>query len=231
LAHRFPGFSPAGIEFLRELKKNNDREWFTPRKAIYERELRLPMIELVRAIHGEMLSFAPNYVGEPAKCVFRVYRDTRFAKDKTPYRTHIAAVFFRNGLLKQGPGYYFVVSPESIDVEGGIYDPEPDALLAVRRLIADNFDEFRKTFEPAKIAKLVGGIHGASITRPPKGFDPGHPSIEHLKRKSHHFIVRLEPELATTPKLLPELVKRFRAMTPLVEFLERPFVPDTKRRL
>jgi len=189
------------------------------------------MIELVRAIHGEMLSFAPQYVGEPAKCVFRVYRDTRFAKDKTPYRTHIAAVFFRNGLVKQGPGYYFVVSPEGVYVEGGIYDPEPNALLAVRQLIAGEFDEFRKTFEPAKIGKLVGEIHGASITRPPKGFDPEHPAIEHLKRKSHHFIARLEPELATTPKLLPELVKRFRAMTPLVEFLERPFVPDAKRRL
>jgi len=231
LAHSFPGFSAAGMEFLRELKENNDREWFTPRKAIYERELRLPMIELVRAIHGEMLSFAPQYVGEPAKCVFRVYRDTRFAKDKTPYRTHIAAVFFRNGLVKQGPGYYFVVSPEGVYVEGGIYDPEPNALLAVRQLIAGEFDEFRKTFEPAKIGKLVGEIHGASITRPPKGFDPEHPAIEHLKRKSHHFIARLEPELATTPKLLPELVKRFRAMTPLVEFLERPFVPDAKRRL
>src|SRR5438874_4351629 len=77
----FQGFSREGMAFLRDLKKNNDRQWFAPRKSVYEEQLRLPMIELVRAVHGDMLRFAPEYVGEPAKCVFRIYRDTRFAKD------------------------------------------------------------------------------------------------------------------------------------------------------
>src|SRR5580700_10339584 len=135
----FPGFAPEGLAFLRELKENNDREWFTPRKHIYEEQVRLPMIELVRAIHREMLRFAPQYVGEPAKCVFRIYRDTRFSKDKTPYKTHVAASFWRNGLEKCGAGYYLAISPETIHVGGGLYGPDPATLLAVRRLIADNF--------------------------------------------------------------------------------------------
>ncbi|HVW84134.1 MAG TPA: DUF2461 domain-containing protein, partial [Bryobacteraceae bacterium] len=123
----FRGFSPEGIAFLRDLKANNDREWFAPRKSIYEEHLRLPMIELVRAVHGEMLRFAPEYVGEPAKCIFRIYRDTRFSKDKTPYKTHIAASFWRNGMEKnRGAGYYFSVSPEEIEIAGGLYMPEPE---------------------------------------------------------------------------------------------------------
>jgi uncharacterized protein (TIGR02453 family) len=231
LTRKFRGFAPEAIEFLRELKNNNDREWFTPRKAIYEERLRLPMIELVRAIHGEMLSFAPEYVGEPARCVFRIYRDTRFSKDKTPYKTHIAASFFRNGLDKRGAGYYLGISPEDIHVGGGLYAPEPDVLLAVRRLIADDFGAFRKTFEAPRIARLAGEIQGESMTRPPKGFDPEHPAVEHLKRKQHHFMVRLEPELATTSKLLAEVVKRFEAMTPLVRFLDSALVATPKQRL
>src|SRR5580704_13705256 len=98
----FAGFSPEAIKFLRALKKNNDREWFQPRKEIYEREWKAPMIELVTALQKEMMSFAPDYVQDPAKAVFRLYRDTRFSKDKTPYKTHVAAAMRRRGLSKDG---------------------------------------------------------------------------------------------------------------------------------
>jgi len=219
----FPGFAPEGIEFLRELKKNNDREWFTPRKQVYEEKLRLPMIELVRAIHGEMLRFAPRYVGEPAKCVFRVYRDTRFSKDKTPYKTHIAASFWRANAGKgTGAGYYFSVSPEEIEVGGGMYRPEPPALLAVRKRIADNHKEFRKTFETAALRKILGELWGESASRPPKGFDCDHAAMDLLKRKQFCLFATLDPSIATTSKLQKELVKRFEAMTPFIEFLNGP---------
>jgi uncharacterized protein (TIGR02453 family) len=231
LTQKFPGFSAEGIEFLRELKENNDREWFTPRKQIYEEQLRLPMVELVRAIHGAMMSFAPQYVGEPAKCVFRIYRDTRFSKDKTPYKTHVAASFSRNGLEKRGAGYYVGLSSEYIGVGGGLYGPEPDVLRAVRQSIAEDYAGFRKTFEPAKVRKLMGEIQGESTTRPPKGFDPEDPAIEHLKRKQHFFMTRLDLEVATSAKLLPEIVKRFEAITPLIEFLDRPLLAGAKQRL
>ena len=100
MKNTFPGFPPEGIAFLRNLKKHNDREWFTPRKAVFEETVKKPMIELVGAIHREMLRFAPDYVGEPAKCVYRIYRDTRFSKDKTPYKTYASALFLRNGFDK-----------------------------------------------------------------------------------------------------------------------------------
>ena len=131
------------MAFLRSLKKNNDREWFTPRKPIFdEQSVRQPTIELVNAIHREMLRFAPRVCrGEPAaKCVYRIYRDTRFSKDKTPYKTYVSALLLRNNFDKyQGSAaYYFAVSPENIEVAGGIYMPDRDVLLAVRQHVADN---------------------------------------------------------------------------------------------
>jgi uncharacterized protein (TIGR02453 family) len=186
------------------------------------------MIELVRAIHGEMLAFAPQYVGEPAKCVFRIYRDTRFSKDKTPYKTHVAASFWRSGLEKTGAGFYLGISPEGIDVDGGLYAPEPEVLLAVRQAIANDPEGFRKTWDSAKVRKLVGEPGGETSTRPPKGFDPAHPAIDILKRRQHVFMVKLDAELATTPKLLTEVTKRFAAMTPMIEFLDRALLIEGK---
>jgi uncharacterized protein (TIGR02453 family) len=221
----FPGFSPEAIGFLRDLAANNDREWFTPRKGTYEEQLRLPMIELVGAIHREMLRFAPAYVGDAAKCVFRIYRDTRFAKDKTPYKTHIAASFWRNGLEKNhGAGYYFSVSPKEIEIAGGLYSPEPDTLLAVRQRIAEASGEFEATWKSRSRKALLGDLQGASATRPPRGFDPDHPAIDLLKRKQYCFFVSVDPALATGPRLFGEIVKRFEAMTPFIEFLNAPLL-------
>ena len=219
----FRGFSREGMDFLRELKENNDREWFTPRKQTFEEQVRLPMIELVRAVHAEMLRFAPRYVGEPAKCVFRIYRDTRFSKDKTPYKTHIAASFLRNAAEKnRTASFYFSVSPEEIEIAGGLYSPEPEVLLAVRRRIAEDPEGFRATFEGAKVKRLCGPLQGAVTARAPKGFDPEDQAIDLIKRKQYCFFVMLDPALATTSKLAGEIVKRFEAMTPLIEWLNGP---------
>jgi uncharacterized protein (TIGR02453 family) len=228
----FPGFSPEGIAFLRDLKANNDREWFAPRKSIYEEHLRLPMIELVRAVHGEMLRFAPEYVGEPAKCIFRIYRDTRFSKDKTPYKTHIAASFWRNGMEKnRGAGYYFSVSPEEIEIAGGLYMPEPEVLLAVRQRIAGQHEAFRATFGAPRLKRLLGELQGESVTRAPKGFDPEHPAIDLLKRKQYCFFMMLDPTLAGTRKLFGEIVKRFEAMAPFISYLNHPLLGSGKKAL
>ena len=109
----FPGFPAEGIKFLRSLKKNNRREWFQPRKQVYDEQVKAPMLELVAGINAEMMRFAPDYVREPKDAVYRAYRDTRFSPDKTPYKTHIAAVFTRRGFDRHaGAGLYFSVSPE-----------------------------------------------------------------------------------------------------------------------
>ena len=222
---RFPGFAPEALAFLRELKENNDREWFTPRKHIYEEQVRLPIIELVRAIHGEMLRFAPQYVGEPAKCVFRIYRDTRFSKNKIPYKTNVSASFRNSRAGKnEGAGCYFSVSPDEIEVGGGIYMPTPEILLAMRRHVAENHEEFRKTFESAKLKKLMGDLYGESAARAPKGFDAVTPAIDLIKRKQFCLFASLDAKLATTPKLASELVKRFEAIVPFLDFLNAPLV-------
>ncbi len=222
----FPGFPAEGMAFLRELKKHNDREWFTPRKGAFEETVRNPAIELVSALHREMLRFAPDYVGEPAKCVYRIYRDTRFSKDKTPYKTYVSALLLRNGFDKYtgGAAYYFAVSPETIEVAGGVYTPDRDVLLTVRQHIADHHKEFRKTFETAKIRKLFGELQGESLTRIPKGFDADHPAADLIRRKQYLLDTKLDPKLATTPKLFTELAARIEAMTPFIEFLNRPLL-------
>src|SRR3984957_20503789 len=167
----FPGFPKEGMAFLRALKKHNDREWFTPRKATFEATVRQPMIELVGAIHREMLRFAPDYVGEPAKCVYRIYRDTRFSKDKTPYKTYASALFLRNGFDKYAgsAAYYFAVSPDKIEVAGGVYTPDREVLLEVRQHIAANYKQFRSLLAKPKVKKLLGELQGETLSRIPKG--------------------------------------------------------------
>lgn len=212
------------MAFLRALKKNNDREWFTPRKAEFEAAVKQPMIALVGAIHREMMRFAPQYVGEPAKCVYRIYRDTRFSKDKTPYKTFASALLLRNGFDRHAgsAGIYFSVSPAEIEVAGGIYMPDRDVLLAVRQYIAENHKAFRATFAAPKVKKLLGELWGDSVSRVPKGFDAEHPAADLIRRKHYILSAQLDPKIAITPKLLPEIVARIEAMTPFVEFLNRP---------
>jgi uncharacterized protein (TIGR02453 family) len=230
---RFPGFPREGIAFLRALKKNNDRDWFTPRKAEFEATVKQPMIELVGAIHHEMMRFAPQYVGEPAKCVYRIYRDTRFSKDKTPYKTFASALLLRNGFDRHAgsAGIYFLVSPTEIEVAGGVYMPDRDVLLTLREYIAANHKQFRATFAAPKVKKLLGDLWGDSVSRIPRGFDPQHPAADLIARKHYILSAQLDPKIATTPKLLTEIVARIEAMMPFVEFLNGPLVARQAKRV
>jgi uncharacterized protein (TIGR02453 family) len=229
----FRGFPAEGIAFLRDLKKNNDREWFTPRKAIFEEKVRQPMIELVAAVQAEMARFAPQYIGsEPAKCVYRIYRDTRFSKDKTPYKTFASALMLRKNFTKYDgcAGIYFAISPQEIEVAGGIYRPDPNTLLAVRQHIAANTAAFRKTYESKKVKRLLGELKGESLSRVPKGFPPDHPAIDLLRRKEYLFDTQVDPKVAITPKLVREIASRIEAMTPFLEFLNQPLVKNQAKK-
>ena len=220
---RFRGFPAAGMAFLADLKANNDRDWFVARKAVYEELVQQPMLELVRAVHAEMLRFAPAYVGEPKKCVYRIYRDTRFAKDKTPYKTHVAAILWNNAIGKQGgAGFYFSVSPEEVEIGAGLYAPEPAVLLAVRQHIAENHKALRKM--------LTGELWGEIAARVPKGFPADHPAADLLRRKHFLLLESPAPAIAITAKLLPQIVKRFELLTPFVGFLNEPLL-DVERLL
>ena len=225
----FQGFPASGIEFLRELKKHNNREWFTPKLSLYKERVRTPMLDLVQTVHVAMLGFAPAYVGEPERCLYRVYRDTRFSKDKTPYKTHAAAQFWRNSLDKNtGAGFYFAISPEEVAIGGGIYMPSPESLRLLRQHVATDESGFRATFETKRIRRLMGELKGEQATRVPRGFDADDPAADLLRYKRFFLYTTLSPEIVTTPRLVREITSRFEAMTPFVEFLDRALL--RKRR-
>jgi uncharacterized protein (TIGR02453 family) len=211
-------FPSEALTFLRGLARNNDREWFQPRKEIFETKLKAPMLELIEAINGELMGFAPEHVTDPKKALYRIYRDTRFSADKTPYKTHLAAIFPRKGLEKHASaGFYFQLSPKGVGVAAGMYAPGPDELRAARTFLAEHHAEFRAAVKRAE--KVMGKLTGSSVTRMPKGFDPEAPAADLLKMKQWLYWQELDVKLATSPKLLSELVKRFRAAAPVLDML------------
>ena len=217
----FPGFPAEGLAFFAALQRHNRREWFQPRKATFEEKLKQPMRELVGAVNSAMRRFAPDYVTDPDKAIYRIYRDTRFSKDKTPYKDHIAASFSRRG-DKGGAGFYFAVSHKEVAIGGGLYMPEPETLAAIRRHLAERHEEFRKIARARAVRQLFVEVQGEQLTRVPKGYPCDHPAADLLRLKQYLLYVELAPELATTPAIYTEVVKHFRAMTPFVEFLNAP---------
>jgi uncharacterized protein (TIGR02453 family) len=220
MASRFPGFPPEALRFLRALARNNEREWFQPRKEQYEQQVKAPMIALVTELNAELAKYAPDYVTDPKKAIFRIYRDTRFSADKTPYKTNISAVFHKRG--QPGGGFYFSVSAKEVEIAGGIYHPDREVTLAVRQHIAEHHEELRRLLADRKTSKLCGELRGDELSRAPKGFDPGHPAIDLIRKKDWIFDTTLDPSIATTPELWAEITSRFRAMHPALEFLNRP---------
>lgn len=217
----FPGFPKEALAFFRGLSRNNDREWFQPRKQIFEDQVRAPMLALVEALNAEFAKFAPEYINDPKKAVYRIYRDTRFSSDKTPYKTHLAAIFPRRGGEKHStPGFYFHISHKQVGVAGGLYHAPPEQLLPIRTWMAEHHERFRRAARGPK--KLMGELQGSSLQRIPKGFAADHPGADLIKMKQWLYFQTLEPKLATSPKLLPELVKRFQAMHPVLEMLAEP---------
>lgn len=221
----FAGFPQEMATFFRGLKRNNRREWFQPRKDAFELHVKGPMTALVEALNSEFAKFAPHYATDPKKAIFRIYRDTRFSPDKTPYKTHIAASFgWRGGEHMAVSGYYFSVSSDQIEVAGGIYHPAADTTLRVRTYIAEHFEEFRRILAGKALRRQMGALQGGELSRAPKGFQPGHPAIDLIKKKDWILDTKLDASLATTPRLQSEIADRFRVMTPLIEFLNRPLL-------
>ena len=218
-----PVFTKKMISFFRGLERNNRREWFTPRKAIFESEVRVPMIAAATAVNDDIKRFAlDNAVPDPAKCLYRIYRDTRFSKDKTPYKIHIGATFPRKGLPKHGgAGFYFGVSHKWVHLAGGVYGPGPEELLALRQAIVANPKRFLKLVQNPAITKLMGKLSGDRLARVPKGFEE-HAKTEiadYLRMKQLYWYIELPPSLALSPKLIKELIRRFELMTPAMQWM------------
>ncbi len=209
------------MQFFRGLARNNRREWFLPRKPVFEEKVKRPMWEMVEALNASMKEFAPDYVTDPAKAIYRFYRDTRFSKDKSPYKEHIAASFPRRG-LQGGAGYYFAVSHKNVGIGGGVYMPLPETLRTIRNRLAEHHAEFRKIVAARAVRRLFGGMQGQQLSRVPKGFAKDHPAEDLLRYKQFLLYVELPADLAVTSKLFEEVQTRFRAMAPFVDFLNSP---------
>lgn len=226
----FGGFPKEALTFFKGLEKNNNKDWFDPRKQTFESTVKAPMIQLVDALNAHMAVAAPHFVTDPKKAIYRIYRDTRFSKDKTPYKTHIAAVFNHRLLDKHSSaGFYFAVSHKSVDFGGGVYMPEAEQMLTLRTLFAERYAEFRKLAAAKPVRALIGDLQGEKLTRPPKGFPAGHAADELLRAKQWYWYVEMPSAIATTPKLLPELKKRFDALAPLMEFMNAPLLAKRKK--
>lgn len=225
----FAGFPEDGFKFLKSLKRNNRREWFQARKEIYQEQVRAPMAQLVDALNRQLASFAPAYINPPEKAIYRVYRDTRFSNDKTPYKTHIAAIFPHRGMEKHvGGGLYISVSPWEVEVAGGVYMPGPEQLNLIRYYLAGHAEEFRKIASNRSLVRLLGPVIGEQLARVPKGFEKNHPAADLVRYKQIYVDASMDPALALDSNLLPELAARFKAMLPLVEFLNRPLVESQR---
>jgi uncharacterized protein (TIGR02453 family) len=227
----FPGFSPDALSFLRALKRNNRREWFQPRKEKYEALIKLPMMELAGCLNEEFARFAPAYITLPQKAVFRIYRDTRFSHDKTPYKTHIAAIFPRSTAEKnRGAVFYFHFTEKELLVFGGVYSPERDELLAYRTHIEEHYEEFQQIVADKRLKRVLGGLQGEQLTRMPKGFPVDHPAEGLLRHRQWYLEATLDLGLLTSRRLAAEVSRHFELMAPMVEFLNRPFARQQKRK-
>jgi uncharacterized protein (TIGR02453 family) len=226
----FAGFSPKALTFLRQLRKNNSRDWFQPRKPQFDELLQKPMLELTGRVADKMRGFAVDYVRDPAKAVHRIYRDVRFSKDKSPYKTNISAMFFRAGLAKNSTaGFYFSISPDGVDIAGGLYMPGPAELLAVRQAIVRNPAKFQDLIDSRSIRSVMGFCQGERMMRYPKGFDSVEVQAMNLVRQKQFYFMRtLEPAAASEPGLDEEINTSFAAMSPFIEFLNRIFMAAVK---
>jgi uncharacterized protein (TIGR02453 family) len=217
----FQGFPREGINFMKRLKRNNNRPWFEKHKEEYEAFVKLPMQSLIAALHPPFERFAPEFDVNPKRSIFRIYRDVRFSNDKTPYKTHVAAHFVLRGKPKgvEGSGYYLHIEPGEVFLGGGIYMPDNDQLKNIRRAIANQPERFLSIVGDAKFKKLFGVIEGEKLQREPKGYEPDHPMIEWLKYKQFFVGVEWEESRCLKERFVSEATGVFEAATPLVRFL------------
>jgi uncharacterized protein (TIGR02453 family) len=225
MSPRFRGFPEEGMRFLAGLKRNNRREWFQKRKDVYLSTVKHPMASFIMAVSVDLERFAPELIGSPKTSAYRIYRDTRFSPNKTPYKTHVAAVFPRRELEKhQGAGLYVHIAPDEVFVGGGLFRPVSTDLLALREHLASNHASFRSILEFKKFRKCFGTLSGQQLTRVPRGFAKDHPAADLLRYKQFLVSRQVEPQLATTPAFYSEVIRTFKVLLPMIRFLNDPIV-------
>ena len=211
------------LQFLRNLEKNNNREWFNENKTLYQ-EAQQDVISFVEKLIEEMADFDEEMGKlEAKKSVFRIYRDTRFSKDKTPYKTNFGAGLGM-GKGNKISGYYLHIEPGKSFLAGGVYKPEPSVLKTIRQEISAFGDEFKAILEQDEFRNYFRGLSVEDkLKKVPQGFEKDDKMAEYLKLK--HFIVThpISDEQLLSENAVKEFTKIFKAMKPLNDFLQTPF--------
>jgi uncharacterized protein (TIGR02453 family) len=223
MTEAFSGFPKDFFAFFHALKANNDRAWFEANKPRFKQSVQGPMSEFIAAMAPHLARTSKQFVADPRPnggSMFRIHRDVRFTRDKRPYKEHAACQFrHRLGRDVHAPGFYVHLAPGEVFFGGGMWMPEPDALLRIRTRIAAKPALWKKVVTHKKFLAAFGGVEGDGLTRLPKGFDPAHPFIEDLKRKSFVATRVSSERAARAPAFVNEVAESFRALTPLMRFL------------
>ena len=218
-------FSPDLYRFFDELSAHNTRQWFNANKARYLEVVRDPLSRFIADMQAPLRGISAHIVADPRPVggsMFRIYRDTRFSKDKTPYKTH-AAAHFRHivGRDVHGPGFYFGIGPDENTVGGGIWRPETAGSRQIRQRIADHPGEWGKIVGSKAFKARFGELQGESLKRVPREFDPDHPFGNDLRRKDIVAAVSLTRKQVTGAGLVEEMIGIYAAMSPLMAFIAK----------
>ncbi len=215
-------FSPALFGFLTDLKRNNDREWFRENRDRYDADVKEPALRFVAAFSGPLRKISPHFVADPRPVggsLFRIHRDTRFSRDKSPYKVHVG-IHFRHARGKDvhAPGFYLHLEPGNVFLGAGIWHPETKTLLRIREAIVDDPARWKR-ISKAKRFRDAFELAGDSLKRPPRGFDPEHPLVEDLRRKDFIAVRNLSQKEACSPGFTNRVADGFRTAGPFVRFL------------
>ena len=219
---RFVGFEKASIEFLEQLAANNNRDWFNENKTRYEEQVLDVALRFIQSMQDPLAQLAPHFTAIPQRMggsLMRVYRDTRFSKNKLPYKTNIG-IQFRHEQAKDvhSPGYYVHIDPEQVFVGVGMWRPESDALLAIRQRIVARPSEWKRALADPKFRRHFE-LGGESLTRAPRGFDKDHELIEDIRRKSFIAVRNLDVGDSLGSRFQRTVEATFAAATPFMRFL------------
>ena len=215
-------FSKDLFKFLRELAKNNNKPWFEKNRARYEEHVKAAGLAFIADMQIPMEIMAPRIVVDPRPnggSMFRIYRDVRFSKDKSPYKTHVGIQLrHRAGKDAHAPGYYLHLEPGEVFAGGGVWHPEGKALHGIRKAIESRPGEWKKLVRSAAFKRRFE-LWGERLKRPPRDFDPNHPMIEDIKMKDFIALENFSEKDAVSEDFMPRIVKSFEKMVPLMRFL------------
>lgn len=222
-------FSKENFQFLLDIKNNNDRDWFATNKKRYEKEQQ-NMIDFADVLLAKMKEHDNIETETGKKSLHRIYRDTRFSKDKTPYKTNLSGSFARATKLLRG-GYYFHIEPGNVFVGGGFWNPEPADLKRVRIDIAADDTEMRSIINSASFKKHFGELKGEQLKTAPKGFDKEHPAVDLLRYKQFLLGHNFTDAEAMQPDFADKVNETFKAMRPFFNYMSEVLTTDVNGEL